>query len=147
MAHLVLVRGLPGSGKTTFAKNAYRGYEHLETDDLFMKDGVYQFEPVMLGNYHRLVQLQTKAHLEHDRNVVVSNTFSRIWEMQPYLDMKADITVYYVQPPMCKDLWTQDEEVDIPALAERNVHGVPIGVISKMYARWEDYEGEYVVRF
>lgn len=39
---LTLIRGLPGSGKTTLAKQL--GVLHVEADMYFMRDGRYQFE-------------------------------------------------------------------------------------------------------
>lgn len=144
MAHLVLVTGLPGSGKSTFAQRAYPTYEQLETDQLFVKDGVYQFDPKMLSNYHSLVQLQTAQYLKEGKNVVVANTFSRLWEMNAYTNMPfTNLTVYYIEPPIVT--WGSTEFVDIKLLAERNVHGVPFEVIHKMWKRWEHKEGEYVV--
>lgn len=142
MAHLVLVTGLPGSGKSTFAQRAYPTYEQLETDQLFVKDGVYQFKPEMLANYHLLIQIQTRQYLEQGKNVVVANTFSRKWEMNAYTNMPfTNLTVYYVKPPV----FGPASIVDIDALVARNVHGVPYETIYKMYRRWEHKEGEYVV--
>ena len=41
--NLYLVRGVPGSGKSTFAKQL--GGTHFETDTYFMVDGEYKFDP------------------------------------------------------------------------------------------------------
>lgn len=42
IGELVLIRGLPGSGKSTMAKVlAQVGYEHYEADMFFERDGVY----------------------------------------------------------------------------------------------------------
>ena len=138
MAHLVIVTGLPGSGKSTFAKRAYPTYEHLETDQLFYRNGVYQFKPEMLPNYHSLIQIETKKLLEEGKNVVVANTFSRKWEMNAYTNMPfSHLTVYYIEPPFYDD-W----ETTYMELASRNVHGVPLEVIKRMHERWEQKEGE-----
>jgi predicted kinase len=141
VAHLVAVTGLPGSGKSTFAKYAYPNYEHLETDQLFMKNGVYQFDPKMLPNYHQIVQIEAAQYLKQGKNVVVSNTFSRKWELEPYTKMPyTSMTVYYVREPL--DFYNQ---VDFELMATRNVYGVPLDVIKKMFLRWEPKEGEIKV--
>lgn len=57
-AKLVLVRGLPGSGKSTLAR-----------------------EMIASGT----AEAATLA-LWSGKTVVVSNTFTKLWEMQPYLD-------------------------------------------------------------
>ncbi len=43
--NLILIRGLPGSGKTTFAKELAStfGVKHYEADMFFEVDGVYKF--------------------------------------------------------------------------------------------------------
>ena len=40
---LVLVRGLPGSGKSTYARSL--GYPNFEADMFFIKDGKYVYNP------------------------------------------------------------------------------------------------------
>lgn len=140
MSHLVLVTGLPGSGKSTFAKRAYPTYELLETDQLFMENGEYKFDASKLSEYHNKTQQRCKELLEQGKNVVVANTFSRKWEMNAYTNMPfSNLTVYYMEPPggHCYSAMVK--------LAERNVHRVPYKVIDAMWTRWEHKEGEYVV--
>jgi predicted kinase len=42
MATLTIVRGLPGSGKSTYAKSL--NVFHIEADMFCMKDGKYEFD-------------------------------------------------------------------------------------------------------
>lgn len=129
---LYIVRGLPGSGKSTLAhKLSQISHRVLEADDYFMKDGVYQFDPSKLHEAHMKCQTDCLKYLSMGYDVVVANTFTRIWEMQPYLDMEDyPIMVITVQGP-----WTDEE------LAARTVHNVPVEAIAKMRARWENYDG------
>jgi len=51
MSYLVIIRGLPGSGKSTFAKKfVEKGFKHYEADMWMVdKDGNYSFDPSVNG--------------------------------------------------------------------------------------------------
>ena len=88
---LYLVRGIPGSGKSTFAKSL--GGTHFEADQFFMVDGKYKFDGSKLKEAHNWCQnivntamiLNLTAGL--NKRIVVSNTFTQEWEMKPYFEM------------------------------------------------------------
>lgn len=88
---LFIVRGLPGSGKSTFAKTL--GGTHFETDNFFMVDGEYKFDVTKLKVAHEWCQNSVNTamilNITTDLNstIVVSNTFTQEWEMKPYFDM------------------------------------------------------------
>jgi predicted kinase len=88
---LYLLRGVPGSGKSTVAQNI--GGTHFETDKYFMVDGEYKFDPTKLKQYHQMCQDEVSLamiqnHTAHFNDViVVSNTFTQEWEMKPYFDL------------------------------------------------------------
>lgn len=120
---LFIIRGLPGSGKTTFA-------EKLKADgivsdvveaDHFMTDqnGNYKFDAKMLERCHQECQMWTKYYLDLGRDVAVANTFTRKWEILPYIKMGYDYTIVEMTG-------------NFP-----NVHGVPKNVIETMRKRWE----------
>ena len=92
---LYIVRGLPGSGKSTFALDLV-GSDFLvcEADKYFMVDGEYKFDGSKLKEAHEscrnLVETYMKDSLVNDqfyREIAVSNTFTQEWEMQPYFDL------------------------------------------------------------
>ena len=124
MIRLILVRGLPGSGKTTLAKALVDNGEadcHYEADMYFELDGVYRFDGSKLREAHAWCNAQAVKALSEGKKVVVSNTFSQKWEAQPYLDMVASSEVKV-----------------ITATGEfQSVHDVPQASIDKMKARWE----------
>jgi hypothetical protein len=50
---VVIMRGLPGSGKTHIAKQRYPKAVHCSTDKFFTDErGVYRFDPLKLAEYH-----------------------------------------------------------------------------------------------
>lgn len=138
MIDLILIRGLPSSGKTTLVKLlgvARYGLNHFETDQFFVKAGEYQFDPARIGEAHQWCQDAVNRTIKsnHDSKhavIVVSNTFSQRWEMQPYIE------VGYVQ---CKltviDLFDGGHSDE--TLYARNRHGVPLEVIRTMRNRYE----------
>ena len=125
MARLILIRGVPGSGKTTLAKQyAAEGFQHFEADDYFThpSDG-YRFDRDELKNAHQWCQACTRRAIRLGLDVVVANTFTRRWEMEPYFEMA--------------EQFGADLEV-IEATGEwQNVHGVPADVVQAMRARFE----------
>jgi adenylate kinase family enzyme len=64
---LTLIRGLPGSGKSTIARDiSYRDHctVHCETDNYWIRhDGVYDFNKEYLKNAHAWCQQLTKHFL------------------------------------------------------------------------------------
>lgn len=123
MSELIIIRGLPGSGKSTLAQKFVRlGFVHYETDMFFLDDhGEYRFDRNRLSEAHAWCQKAVQLALDEGEDVVVSNTFTRIWEMQPYLDMIANRTILTVEGNY------------------QNLHGVPAAAIEMMKSRWEVY--------
>ena len=89
---LRLIRGLPGSGKTTLAKQ----YDclHLEADMYFINNNHYNFDKQQLQNAHQWCFLQTEIALRNKMDVVVSNTFTQLWELKRYIKLA---NRYYVE--------------------------------------------------
>lgn len=88
---LYIVRGVPGSGKSTFAKSICKSWQHVETDMFFMRDGQYKFNPSKLKEAHQWCKDRVHAmmrptlwNLLFNRTIVVSNTFTQEWEMKTF---------------------------------------------------------------
>ncbi len=98
---LFLVRGLPGAGKSTFARSL-DNCVYLEADMYFMRDGEYVFNKDELKDAHLWCQNSCYVALSFGKkNVVVSNTFTQEWEMKPYFKMAekmgVEVTVLVVE--------------------------------------------------
>jgi predicted kinase len=88
--HLFLLRGLPGSGKSTLAKQLIgdKDYCHKEADMYFIDTkGNYKFDFSLIKEAHAWCQSDVEFLMKYEHTVVVSNTFTQEWEMQPYYEL------------------------------------------------------------
>ena len=95
---LFVVRGLPGSGKSTYAKTLVQPSAHFEADQYFVRGGKYNFDPSKLKDAHADCLARTrKAMVEgKHKRVAVSNTFTMKWEVQPYIDLAKELGWNYL---------------------------------------------------
>jgi len=84
--HLVLMRGVPGSGKSTRAARLKedQAYEHFEADMYFMRNGKYVFDKNTLPAAHDWCLAKTREALQAGRSVVVANVFETHEDVRPY---------------------------------------------------------------
>jgi len=78
MKNLILVRGIPGSGKSTISK-LLRG-AHLETDMFFTnpETGEYKFDYLKIKEAHAWCQRQAERCMEVGiEDLIISNTFTQ----------------------------------------------------------------------
>lgn len=88
--NLYLIRGLPGSGKSTFALMLANsiGAHNFEADQYFEDDeGNYNWDATLVHSAHRWCQHGARHIMSLGRPLVVSNTFTTEKEMKPYLDL------------------------------------------------------------
>lgn len=88
MQSLILLRGLPGSGKSTLANVLSENGRHpvFSVDDFFIDlQGNYQFEFEKNHIAYKQCQNNTiKALVAGVEKIFVANTFTMLWEMEPY---------------------------------------------------------------
>lgn len=133
MAKMVLIRGLPGAGKSTYARKNYPGYLHFEADMFFENtNGTYVYDRDLIAAAHDWCYGNTAKALRYGFDVVVSNTFCAYWEIEKYLMLR-----YLV-----------NAEIEIIELHTQygSIHGVPDEAVDRMKERWYDLSQEFDVK-
>lgn len=137
---LIIVRGIPGSGKTTFVKNQIKHDTpelsfHFEADMYFEKFNPltsqvdYNFNPSRLSEAHAWCQKQTREALTKPGKIYVSNTFTTIKELVPYIEMAQKVGAKIEIHEM--------SEIPVVDGNRRSVHNVPQEAIDRMMKRWD----------
>lgn len=134
MAKLILIRGVSGSGKSTYAKEHYPDLPLVEADDYFMVDGEYRFNPEGLPEAHQMAKRRMVNYMLDDGVVVVANPFTRKWEVDNYLEA-------------LEEQFEGDYELEVIRLETRfeNIHGLTPELIQMQVDRFEDYPMEFIV--
>jgi site-specific recombinase XerD len=95
---LVLVMGLPGSGKTVIAKKlaSEKGLIHIEADQFFIDNdtGEYTFDHSLLETAHKWCLAETKRLLDEGQRVVVANTFGTTKSRKSYFKLGHRVAVH-----------------------------------------------------
>ena len=152
---LILMKGLPGSGKShTAAKIAASLPDCVvfSTDEFFMKDGVYTFQRKFLGDAHHWNQMRFQRAVENlTPNIIIDNTNVTISELKNYSDYAHyqgyDLTI--AEPT--SEWWLEHRHMFYSKkanrvalrkfaqlLGEKNTHGVPFWSIERMIWKWQE---------
>lgn len=103
---LTLLRGLPGSGKSTFANFIWNSGVICEADQYFVdENGNYNFDGSKIKDAHKWcrdkvekMMKDNEANGQYYPEIVVSNTFTQEWEMEEYYKLaeKYGYTVFSI---------------------------------------------------
>lgn len=126
---LLLLRGIPGSGKTTLANQIANsnGAPIFSIDSYFENEkGEYQFDYTKNHLAYKECESKTKDALEKGIPfVIVDNTFTLEWEMKPYEDLAK--TFGY----LCFVITVENRH------GGKNVHQIPEDQIEKMKVKFK----------
>jgi dephospho-CoA kinase len=87
---LILLRGVPGSGKTTVAKvlSEDSKYPIIAADDYFMEGEKYIFNPELLNEAHDKSQKRVEEEMiKATKKIFVHNTLTTEEELKPYYEL------------------------------------------------------------
>lgn len=130
---LLLIRGLPGAGKSTFAHFVWNDYAICEADKYFVNEnGEYKFDATKLKEAHAWCKKEVEIRMmdnalneQYYPEIVVSNTFTQEWEMEDYFKL-AEKYGYRVFSIIVENRH-----------GNKNVHGVPEEKLKQMRERFK----------
>lgn len=124
MRNLIIVRGLPGSGKSTFAELLSRAI--CTADDFYMdRDGNYNWVPDKIHIAHKWCQRKCERFMKADIPlIVVANTSTTTKELKIYENLAEEYN-YKVFSVVVENRH-----------GGKNTHGVPEETLRKMEDRF-----------
>lgn len=141
---LIIMRALPGTGKSTRA-NAIKdwfennGYQVVicGTDEYFTDEhGNYNWSANLIKEAHNWNVERAREYMSNGVNVVIiDNTNVQFWEAEKYIKIGLEHR-YIVRVEEVKTPWAGN----IDELVQRNVHRVPRESIERMRDKWESQE-------
>lgn len=134
---LIIVRGVSGSGKSTFANflantiavegNVNHEYHYeikprMFEADMWFVDNEEEWNPRYLGTAHEWCQAEVRKSLQDGYITIVSNTTTTKKELDPYIKIARDLGVQYF-------VLISDSDYN-------NVHGVDDAKVEKQASRF-----------
>jgi predicted kinase len=131
MTTMYLIIGVPGSGKSTKAKELVSQNNnicHYEADMFFEQEGNYVFDFTKLCDAHKWCQKKCIEAMKESKDVIVSNTSLSKKERSVYFEMAKRFNYEIVVMTMTGNY--------------QNIHNVSKEKIEKMKQRYEPFTEE-----
>ena len=156
MRTLIIMRGIPGSGKSTYALKLQSSLQVegrtcaiCSADYFFSDDGEYRFDPSKLRQAHsecfsdftELMNGKQRANMLPYDTIIVDNTNTQKWEFERYIHYSGPLD--YERPAW--NIRVLRCEAPLNVCQKRNIHGVPADKIQQMRDRFEDFPGEDII--
>lgn len=131
MSNLILIRGLPGAGKSYLANKWYPEYLHYDVDHLFEDvNGQYRFDAQLMKKALDFVFCMADFAVTRKENVVVSHTFLTVTEIYRFLRLADRKDV----------VWTVIDVARQGNHFSQSTHNIPASVYIHMQNKWESFD-------
>uniref|UniRef100_A0A915BJQ6 Smr domain-containing protein n=1 Tax=Parascaris univalens TaxID=6257 RepID=A0A915BJQ6_PARUN len=132
---LLLMRGVPGSGKSYLARELLAGTNGVvhSTDNYFIENGVYTFDANKLQEFHLRNLKEAKNAMSNGiKPIIIDNTNIYARHMQAYITqaVKFLYEIYFVEP---QTEW----KMEANECARRNTHSIAVEKISYLLETFE----------
>lgn len=141
---LILIRGLQGSGKSTYARKLLVENEVdciLEIDDYWSAGQKYRYEHNKRTEAHTWLKQKICILLDKGIKVAVPEVFELVSELEEYITLATDVGLSYKVYSLHKKLTASE----VNLIVGLNIHGVPVSRIQYLNETWEEYPGEILV--
>lgn len=136
MIRIYFVRGPSGVGKSTLGREMAKKWNmvQIEADQYFVKDGQYKFSVYRISAAHEWAREQVQKAVKAGKSVVVSNTSTRIAEVDQYLDGidGAEVVVIDLHPTGKRAKY-------------KNVHGLPAEKVRLQTERFAKFPDDRII--
>lgn len=130
MKEVYVCRGLPGSGKSTWARENFPKSNIVSADDFFTHGDEYKFDPKKIPQAHQSCFRKFIRMIDRGVSpIIVDNTNTQLWEMSPYI-LAGESFGYTVK--------IFEFHVPVKLSSVMNVHGVPESTIKRMKSGWQE---------
>lgn len=130
---LIILRGLPGSGKSDLAKQLVGNGVIHSTDNYLIKEGKYKFDKEKISRYHRLNFLTSVESMKKGISpIIIDNTNIMAVYCVGYVKY-GKMYGYKIEVVESNVPWA----FDIEELVKRNKHGVSKETLSEMFQKYE----------
>ena len=135
MPILHIVRGLPGSGKTTATRKlaAETGAILIDPDALLVQGGEYRWSPERFESAKYFAGEMMASAARMDADIIYADVLPKRDEVYALLAWVRSARKFY-------DLKVYDLKITVEESKKRNIHNVRAEDIERMAREWEDWQ-------